>query len=83
MMTQKVVSIIKFSLLFAMVNLILTNISNAAEFEIDEIITAIKNEIKTANISELEFAIEKSKDSGIRFTVIELNDLKTRNINTH
>ena len=182
-MTQKVVNIIKFSLLFAIFNLILTNISYAAAFEIDEIITAIKNEIKTANISELgsphfkietidvvlkvvstvtekgtlavkiigyddeaanetltstsvhtlsftfqpvgasgyspeisiglvepimkikesmrkayntppnyqiggftfklEFAIEKSKDSGIRFTVIDLNDLKTRNINTH
>lgn len=31
----------------------------------------------------LEFAIEKSMDSGIRFTVIELNDLKARNIKTH
>ena len=32
---------------------------------------------------KLEFAIEKTKDSGIGFTVIERNDLKARNINTH
>jgi hypothetical protein len=31
----------------------------------------------------LEFAIEKDIDSGIRFTIIELNDLKAQNINTH
>jgi hypothetical protein len=166
-----------------MLNLIVVSAAPATEFEIEEIITAIKNEIKTANISELgslnfnietvdvalsvvssltakgalaikiigydneaydeiftsksvhklsfsfkpvgasgyspeislglvepitrikdslrkayntppnyqmneftfklEFAIEKNMDSGIRFTVIELNDLKARNINTH
>ena len=63
-MTQKVANTIKFSLLFAIFNLILTNISYAAEFEIDEIITAIKNEIKTANISELgspNFKIERNQ----------------------
>ncbi len=184
MMIQKVLNIIHFSILFLLIfNISIANLSHASEFEIDEIITAIKNEIKTANISELgspnfkietvdvaltvvstvtekgsvavniigydneaynqvftsktfhklkfsfqpagasgyspeislglvepikkvkeamrkayntppnyqmegftfklEFAIEKNIDSGIRFTIIALNDLKAQNINTH
>jgi hypothetical protein len=32
---------------------------------------------------KLEFAIEKSVDGGIRFKVIELEDLKAQNVTTH
>jgi hypothetical protein len=32
---------------------------------------------------KLEFAIEKSMDGGIRFKVIELDDLKAQNVTTH
>jgi hypothetical protein len=144
-------------------NISAISVARSTEFEIDEIITAIKNEIKTANISELgspnfkietiagysneadnevlasksyhslsfsfqptgasgfsqeislglvepikkvkaalrkayntppsfqmegftfklEFAIGKSMDGGIRFKVIELEDLKAHNITTH
>ncbi len=32
---------------------------------------------------KLEFAIEKNTEGGISFTVIELNDLKARNVATH
>jgi hypothetical protein len=34
-------------------NISAISVARSTEFEIDEIITAIKNEIKTANISEL------------------------------
>jgi hypothetical protein len=46
------------------------NTAQCSEFEIDEIITAIKNEIKTANISDLgspKFAIETVK---VELTVV-------------
>ena len=36
-----------------------------------------------AAASTVYFAIEKDMDSGIRFTVFELNELKALNINTH
>ena len=42
-----------FIFIILLVNLSVTNIAHSTEFEIDEIITAIKNEIKTANLSEL------------------------------
>ncbi len=51
-------------LLLVAVNLSPIRIAQAGEFEIDEIITAIKNEINTANISELgspKFTIETVK----------------------
>ena len=50
--------------------LILANISYAAEFEIDEIITAIKNEIKTANISELGNPIFRIESVDVSLTVV-------------
>ncbi len=40
-------------MLFASFTLILAKLSYATEFKIVEITTAMKNEIKTANISEL------------------------------
>ena len=59
-MTRK---IIYFSILFLLtVNISAVAVAHSTEFEIDEIITAIKNEIKTANLSELgspNFIIEK------------------------
>ena len=48
---QKIIHYLLF--LSVVINLSVTNVAHSAEFEIDEIITAIKNEIKTANISEL------------------------------
>lgn len=184
MIRKRVLKVIQlFILIILLVNISVTNRAHSTEFEIDEIITAIKNEIKTANLPELgspnfkiesvdvaltvistetekgalavrivgyddeadnellsfksphtlsftfqptgasgfspetsiglvepikkvkaslkraynspptfqmegftfklEFAIEKKVDGGFRFTVIELNDLKAQNVNTH
>lgn len=62
MIKQSVIKIIYFFIFFLLtINLSAINIAHSSEFEIDEIITAIKNEIKTANISELgnpKFTIE-------------------------
>jgi hypothetical protein len=54
MIKQKVVKIIYYSIFFVLtINISVIGVAHSTEFEIDEIITAIKNEIKTANISEL------------------------------
>jgi len=62
MIKHKVIKIIYFFIFFLLtINLSAIKIAHSTEFEIDEIITAIKNEIKTANISELgnpKFTIE-------------------------
>lgn len=62
MIKQSVIKIFYFFIFFLLtINLSVISIAHSSEFEIDEIITAIKNEIKTANISELgspKFTIE-------------------------
>jgi len=49
---------------------IVTNIAYSFEFEIDQVITAIKNEIKTANISELGSPNFKIERVDVTLTVI-------------
>lgn len=65
MIKPRGIPFIVFIILFLVsVNLSPIRIAQAGEFEIDEIITAIKNEINTANISELgspKFTIETVK----------------------
>ncbi len=65
MIKPRVIPFIVFIIFFLVaVNLSPICIAQAGEFEIDEIITAIKNEINTANISELgspKFTIETVK----------------------
>jgi len=65
MIKQRSIPVIYFILLFLVaINLLPISIAHSGEFEIDEIITAIKNEINTANISELgspKFTIENVK----------------------
>jgi hypothetical protein len=52
MIKKKVIKIIYYSILFLLtMNISAISVARSTEFEIDEIITAIKNEIKTANIS--------------------------------
>jgi hypothetical protein len=46
------------------------SIAFSAEFEIDEVITAIKQEIKTANISELGSPKFKIEAVDVAFTVV-------------
>ena len=62
MIKHRVIIIIYYSILFLLtINVSVIGVAHSTEFEIDEIITAIKNEIKTANISELgspKFTIE-------------------------
>jgi hypothetical protein len=62
MIKQTAIKIVYFFIFFLLtVNISVIRIAHSSEFEIDEIITAIKNEIKTANISELgspKFTIE-------------------------
>lgn len=62
MFKQNGIKIIYLSILFLIeINLSVISIAHSSEFEIDEIITAIKNEINIANISELgspKFTIE-------------------------
>lgn len=48
----------------------ITNIAYSFEFEIDQVITAIKNEIKTANISELGSPNFKIERVDVTLTVI-------------
>ena len=59
-----------------------------------EPIKKVKSSLRKANNSapsfqmegftfKMEFAIEKSMDGGIRFKVIELEDLKAKNVTTH
>jgi hypothetical protein len=71
MIKQNVIKIIYFSLFFLLtINLSVIGIAHATEFEIDEIITAIKNEIKTANISELGSPNFKIKTVDVALTVV-------------
>ena len=49
---------------------ITTNMAHSVEFEIDQVITAIKNEIKTANISELGSPNFKIESVDVTLTVI-------------
>lgn len=71
MIKQNVIKIIYFSLFFLLtINLSVIGIAHATEFEIDEIITAIKNEIKTANISELGSPNFKIETVDVALTVV-------------
>ena len=71
MIKQNVIKIIYFSIFFLLtINLSVIGIAHATEFEIDEIITAIKNEIKTANISELGSPNFKIKTVDVALTVV-------------
>ena len=62
MIIKKILKIIHFTIFFLIIiTLSVTDRSHSADFDIDEIITAIKNEIQIANISEsgsLNFEIE-------------------------
>lgn len=62
MIKRKVIKIVYFSIFFLLtINVLRIGEAHSTEFEIEEIITAIKNEINTANISELgspNFTIE-------------------------
>jgi hypothetical protein len=71
MIKQNVIKIIYFSIFFLLtINLSVIGIAHATEFEIDEIITAIKNEIKTANISELGSPNFKIETVDVALTVV-------------
>ena len=65
MIEQGAVKAIYTSIIFLIgIHLSAIRIAHASEFEIDEIITAIKNDINTANISEIgnpKFTIETVK----------------------
>jgi hypothetical protein len=67
MTQQRVVKVICFLITFLIaIDLFIAGSVHASEFEIDEIITAIKNEIRTANIPELgspKFTIDTVKVS--------------------
>jgi hypothetical protein len=71
MMKHRFRKIMYFTIIFLPV-MCLTGmrIADAAEFEIDEIITAIKQEIKTANISELGSPKFKIETVDVALTVI-------------
>jgi len=62
MIKQRAIKLIYFIIFFLLtINIPIIRTAHSSEFEIDEIITAIKNEIKTANISDLgspKFMIE-------------------------
>jgi len=71
MIKQNVIKIIYFSIFFLLtINLSVIGVAHATEFEIDEIITAIKNEIKTANISELGSPNFKIETVDVALTVV-------------
>ncbi len=71
MIKQNVIKIIYFSIFFLLtINLSVIGIAHATEFEIEEIITAIKNEIKTANISELGSPNFKIETVDVALTVV-------------
>jgi hypothetical protein len=54
MFKHKAITLIYLSIWFLIeMNLSVIGIAHSSEFEIDEIITAIKNEINTANLHEL------------------------------
>jgi hypothetical protein len=71
MIKQKALMIIPFSLFFLLIiNFSVTNIAYSSEFEIDEIISAIKNEIKTANLFELGSPNFKIENVDVALTVV-------------
>jgi hypothetical protein len=70
----KVIQLFIFVIL--LVNLSFTNKAHSSEFEIDEIITAIKNEIKTANLSELGSPNFKIESVDVALTVISTENEK-------
>jgi hypothetical protein len=71
MIKQKVLMIIHSSIFFLLIiNFSSTNIAYSSEFEIDEIITAIKNEIKTANLAELGSPNFKIENVDVALTVV-------------
>ena len=71
MIKQKAIKIIYFSILCLLtINIPIIGIAHSTEFEIDEIITAIKNEIKTANISELGSPNFKIETVDVSLTVV-------------
>ncbi len=66
-----------FSVLFLLIiNLSAISLAHSAEFEIDEIITAIKNEIKTANISELGSPKFKIESVDVTLAVVSMESEK-------
>lgn len=71
MIKQKAIKIIYFSIFFFLtINVSRIGVAHSTEFEIEEIITAIKNEIKTANISELGSPIFKIETVDVSLTVV-------------
>ena len=71
MINKKVIKIIYYSILFLLtINITAISVARSTEFEIDEIITAIKNEIKTANISELGSPNFKIETVDVSLTVV-------------
>ena len=71
MIRQKAIKIIRFSIFFLLAaNVLCIGAAHSSEFEIEEIITAIKNEIKTANISELGSPNFKIETVDVSLTVV-------------
>ena len=71
MIKQKALMVVKFFIFFLLIiNFSVNNIAHSFEFEIDEIITAIKNEIKTANLAELGSPNFKIDNVDVALTVV-------------
>ena len=71
MIKQHASMVIHFSIFFLLIiNFSVTNVAYSSEFEIDEIITAIKNEIKIANIAELGSPKFKIENVYVALTVV-------------
>ncbi len=77
MINQSNTKTMYFSVFFLfMLNLSAIRFAHSAEFEIDEIITAIKNEIKTANISELGSPKFKIESVNVTLAVVSMQEEK-------
>lgn len=77
MIKQKALVIIHFSLFFLLIICFsATPKAYSSEFEIDEIITAIKNEIKTANLSDLGSPNFKIENVDVALTVVSTETKK-------
>lgn len=71
MIKQKALMVVQFFIFFLLIiNFPVNNIAHSFEFEIDEIITAIKNEIKTANLAELGSPNFKIENVDVVLTVV-------------
>lgn len=70
MIKRKVIEIVYFSIFFLVaINVLRISEAHSTEFEIEDIITAIKNEINTANISELGSPNFKIETVNVSLTV--------------